>query len=92
MNNYSLSKLPSDYMTIIPQRLKFHRKNAKLSQKQLANKASVSLGSLKRFEQTGEISFSSLLRLMHVLGTLDDFNLIMKYDEQLEKVKKYFDA
>ena len=39
------------------------RKRRKLSQKELAAKAGVSLGSLKRFEQTGEISLQSLTKL-----------------------------
>ena len=32
------------------------RKRKKISQKELAERSGVSLGSLKRFEQTGEIS------------------------------------
>ena len=36
------------------------RKRKKISQKQLAARSGVSLGSLKRFEQSGEISLQSL--------------------------------
>lgn len=39
------------------------RKRKKLTQKELAVKAGVSLGSLKRFEQSGEISLQSLTKL-----------------------------
>jgi len=39
------------------------RKRKKLSQKKLAAKSGVSLGSLKRFEQSGEISLQSFTKL-----------------------------
>ena len=38
------------------------RKRKKITQKQLAARSGVSLGSLKRFEQSGEISLQSLDR------------------------------
>lgn len=39
------------------------RKRKKLTQKELSAKADVSLGSLKRFEQSGEISLQSFTKL-----------------------------
>lgn len=39
------------------------RKRKKISQKELATRSGVSLGSLKRFEQSGEISLRSLTKL-----------------------------
>lgn len=39
------------------------RKRKKLSQQELAGKAGVSFGSVKRFEQTGEISLKSLTKI-----------------------------
>ena len=44
------------------------RKRKKISQKELAVRSGVSLGSLKRFEQTGEISLKSLTMLSIALG------------------------
>ena len=44
------------------------RKRRKISQKELAKRSGVSLGSLKRFEQTGEISLISLTKLAMALG------------------------
>ena len=44
------------------------RKRKKISQKELAVRSGVSLGSLKRFEQTGEISLKSLTMLAIALG------------------------
>jgi transcriptional regulator with XRE-family HTH domain len=92
MNPFSLSKLPSDYLELLPQRLKVLRKKAGYSQKELADRSNVSLGSLKRFESSGQISLDSLLKLMHVLGRLDDLEKCLYYDEQLDKVIKKFDV
>ena len=39
------------------------RKRRKISQKELAARSGVSLGSLKRFEQSGEISLQSFTKL-----------------------------
>ena len=50
------------------------RKRKKISQKKLAAKSGVSLGSLKRFEQTGEISLQSFTKLaiaLEVEGELE---------------------
>lgn len=50
------------------------RKRRKITQKALAAKSGVSLGSIKRFEQSGEISLQSLTKLaiaLEVEGELD---------------------
>ena len=44
------------------------RKRKKLSQRSLALRSGVSLGSLKRFEQSGEISLQSLTKIAIALG------------------------
>ena len=49
------------------------RKRAKLTQKTLSEKFGVSLGSIKRFEQSGEISLRSLLKIAVVLECEDEF-------------------
>ena len=54
-------------------RVRSRRKEGKLSQSALAVKSGVSLGSVKRFERTGEISLSALLRIAVVLGYENDF-------------------
>ena len=51
------------------------RKRKKISQKALAAKSGVSLGSLKRFEQQGEISLQSFTKLaiaLEVEGELEN--------------------
>ena len=52
----------------IAKRMAAIRKRRKISQKELAKRSGVSLGSLKRFEQTGEISLLSLTKLSIALG------------------------
>lgn len=55
-------------------RVKLRRKEQKISQNILAEKSQVSLGSIKRFETSGEISLNSLLKIAFVLGYEKDFN------------------
>ena len=59
-------------------RLRLRRKEAKISQFDLAEKAGVSLGSLKRFENKGEIALSSLLKIAFALGYEEDFNKLFE--------------
>lgn len=60
--------------TDIAKRMAKLRKRKKLTQKELSVKAGVSLGSLKRFEQSGEISlqfFTKLAIALEVEGELE---------------------
>ncbi len=50
------------------------RKRKKITQKRLAVKAGVSLGSLKRFEQTGEISLHSFTKLAIALEVEEELD------------------
>ncbi len=47
----------------IAKRIVLLRKRKKITQKELAIKSGVSLGSIKRFEQCGEISLQSLTKI-----------------------------
>ncbi|MCD8285700.1 MAG: helix-turn-helix domain-containing protein [Clostridia bacterium] len=60
-------------------RIRLHRKEQHLTQKDLARKSGVSLASYRRFEQTGEISLYSFLRVADALGYLSDFDSLFKY-------------
>ncbi len=44
------------------------RKRKKITQKEIARRSGVSLGSVKRFEQSGEISLQSLTKIAIALG------------------------
>ena len=52
----------------IAKRLKNIRKEKKISQEQLWYLSGVSLGSIKRFERTGNISLVSLVKIAFALG------------------------
>ena len=58
----------------IAQRIIRIRKRRKISQKELAQRSGVSLGSLKRFEQQGEISLKSLTLLAIALEIENEFD------------------
>ncbi|MFA5327649.1 MAG: helix-turn-helix transcriptional regulator [Prolixibacteraceae bacterium] len=66
------------------------RKQLKMSQEEMAERSGVSLGSLKCFENTGKISMDSLLKLMHLLGRLNEFDSLLLVKENLDDVKKLF--
>ncbi|MCD8306755.1 MAG: helix-turn-helix transcriptional regulator [Clostridia bacterium] len=65
-------------------RVKQRRKEQHMSQKDIARKSGVSLGSYRRFEQTGEISLQSFLRVADTLGYLADFDSLFKYKRVID--------
>ncbi len=77
-----LPKTPSDMMSEIKERYKARRKAIGLTQSELSSRSGVSLGSLKRFEHTGQISLESLLKLALVLECLQDFEAICEGREE----------
>jgi len=74
-------KTPYEMSMDIAQKAKAKRKYMKLTQSRLSEKSGVSLGSLKRFERTGEISFMSLLKIAMVLGSLKEFECLFEKPE-----------
>ena len=62
-----LQKTPGELQTLIAERVRMIRKRRKISQKKLSELSGVSLGSVKRFEQSGEISFLSLIKIATAL-------------------------
>ncbi len=52
----------------IAERIVQLRKRKKITQKEIARRSGVSLGSVKRFEQSGEISLQSLTKISIALG------------------------
>lgn len=64
MNNIFLKqKTPKELNKDIASRIKNIRHRRKLSQVKLSEKSGVSLGSVKRFESTGDISLLSLTKI-----------------------------
>ena len=67
----------------IRDRFRTVRRAAKMSQMTLAQRSGVSLGSIKRFERTGEVSLTALIKLSQVLGYEGDFdNLFVRKNYQ----------
>ena len=54
------------------------RNELRLTQKELAVKSGVSYASVRRFETTGDISLSSLLKIGGAIDCLSDFNGLFK--------------
>jgi transcriptional regulator with XRE-family HTH domain len=63
---------PTEIDVALAQRLKRIRKFKKLTQKELAVRCNVSYGSLKKFEQTGDISLKSLTKIAMELGVSEE--------------------
>ena len=87
---YGLNKKPADWMLEMAKRHKILRKQARFTQSELARRSGVSLGSLKRFETSGQISIQSLFLLIDVLGRLDDFDTILKPIENMKEIERLF--
>ncbi len=69
-------------------RVKERRKELKISQRELSTRTLVSYGSIRRFENSGQISLTSLIRIANALNCLSDFNLLFK-TKQITNLKDY---
>ena len=87
---------PSDVMQRTVQRAKALRLEQNITQQELADKVGIAVGTVKRFEKTGEVQFNHLLRIALVLGRLDDFKTLFApedvpaslYDFKAAKVRQ----
>ena len=81
-------KSPETYMLQIAQRERVIRKKRKLSRADLSKKSNVSYGSLKRFEETGNISLASLIKIAIALDCIDEFESLFrtKNPESIEDI------
>ncbi len=65
---------PADIMLRLAKKIRNIRKRKKITQIQLAARSNVSYASLRKFEQTGQISLESLVKLCMELGVIDEIN------------------
>ena len=72
----------------IVERAKKKRKQMKISQKELSQRSGVTYASIRRFETTGEISLTSLLKIAHALDALKDFENLFK-GQAITSLKDY---
>ena len=92
MISYFINKVPSQTILEIAFRFKKIRKSKKFSQAETAERSGVTLGSLKRFEQTGQIALDSFLRLLFALNRITDLDDILQPKTDLKTIEKLFDV
>ena len=69
---------PPEVAASIAERAKEKRLRLNITQKELAKRSGVSLGSIKRFEQTAEIPLKHLIRIAFALYSTEDLNQLFK--------------
>lgn len=74
-------KTPKEIQLEIAKNVRMKRKDLKLTQEEFAEKSGVSFGSIKRFENTGEISLFSLVKIAMVLHCEDELLELFKKKE-----------
>lgn len=77
---YRVGTTPISVQKKISEQIKFLRKQAGYTQAEMAERAQCSLGSYKRFERSGLVSFDSLLRIAFVLNRLDRMSTIFEHN------------
>ena len=90
MNKYSINKLPADVLENTAEKVRKIRKGTGYSQAELAKRSGVSLGSIKRFETTGQISLESFLKVLFLLKRLDEFDSILQEDDNIKDIESLF--
>ncbi len=87
-----LPPTPSQISDSLKVKFKQKRKILGYTQVELSSRSGVSLGSLKRFEQSGQISLESLLKLAVILGCLEEFNsLCDKKEDDFKSIEEIID-
>lgn len=94
MKSFALFKQPNDVKMELAQKIKRIRKSKGYTQQELAKRTQVSYGSIKRFEQSGEISLIHLLEIANILDVLADFDLLFnkREDEISDEVRRAFEG
>lgn len=69
---------PAEINAGIAERIRTIRRRRKISQEKLSEQSGVSLGSVKRFERSGEISLLSLTKIAIALGLQTDMQNLFK--------------
>lgn len=72
----------------ISQRFKTIRKNRKVSQQRLSELSGVSYASIRRFEKTGDISLTSLVKLALALQLYDDLDNLFKVQKEYKSIEE----
>lgn len=75
-------KTPTEVMKELGLKARAKRLSQNISQSGMASRSGVSLGSLKRFENTGQISLESLLKIALSLNCMRDFEEVFSESVQ----------
>ena len=84
-------KSPKEISQDLADRVKQNRIRRNFTQQELAERSGVSFGSVKRFEQTGEISLKHLIMISKVLRCSPQFDLLFpvhQYESMEELLKE----
>ena len=76
INQFLNQKTPNEIAKSFADKIKEHRKKLKISQKVLAQKSGVSLGSIKRFETKYEIALQSFIKIAIALDLDKDIETL----------------
>lgn len=88
-NTLDFLQTTEEKMLALAGKLKQIRKSKKISQEKLAKMSNVSFGSIKRFEQSGEISLYSLIKLTTCLKIKVDF---IDLNETSTKIEGFYNV
>lgn len=77
-----LLRTPQEVMLDCAARVRATRIEENLSQIALAERVGVAVGTIKRFEKTGEIQFHHLLSIALVLGRLEEFDRLFAVSQK----------
>ena len=69
-----LWQTPTDIAKALAIKIKRIRKRRKITQKQLANRSNVAYATIRKFEQTGQISLESFIKITMELGLTSEIN------------------
>ncbi|MBO8442493.1 MAG: helix-turn-helix transcriptional regulator [Spirochaetes bacterium] len=83
--------MPIEIQKEIARKEKERRREKGITQEEMARRANLSLSSLRRFEQTGEISFAALIRIGSVLDDEKAF-LGLFAPQEFRTMKELLDA
>lgn len=76
----------------ITKRLITIRKKKKISQKRLSVISGVPYASIRRFENTGDISFASFIKIVMALRLYDDLNNLFVVKEKYSSIEDVINA
>lgn len=86
MNTYML-KSPKEVGAGIAENMRNLRKKKKITIKELSARSQVPYSTIKRFEHTGEISLSSLIRLAFILDCAEDFEQLFAPRTEISSIE-----